>query len=69
MTSMAAASEPLERLRGIVFFGFPLHPPGKPGAERADHLADVGVPMLFLQGTRGRPRPAEAIGLGLRGVG
>ncbi len=68
MTSMAAASEPLERLRGIVFFGFPLHPPGKPGAERADHLADVGVPMLFLQGTRDALAP-EAIGLGLRGVG
>jgi predicted alpha/beta-hydrolase family hydrolase len=37
---------------GLVFFGFPLHPAGKPSVDRADHLAEVGVPMLFLQGTR-----------------
>ena len=52
MTSNAAAEEPLQGVRGIVFFGFPLHPPGKPSIERAEHLSKVTVPMLFLQGTR-----------------
>ncbi len=52
MTSQAAAQDPLERVRGLVFFGFPLHPPNKPGTKRADHLAKVTIPMLFLQGTR-----------------
>ncbi len=52
MTSLAAAEEPLADARGIVFFGFPLHPAGKPGTERSDHLAQVDLPMLFLQGTR-----------------
>lgn len=52
MTSTAAAEAPLPDVRGIVFFGFPLHPPGKRSTARAAHLADVGVPLLFLQGTR-----------------
>ncbi|MFY9527684.1 MAG: alpha/beta family hydrolase [Candidatus Acidiferrales bacterium] len=52
MTSQAAAEQPLEGVRGLVFFGFPLHPPGRPGTKRADHLTRVSVPMLFLQGTR-----------------
>ncbi len=52
MTSFAAAQEPLPDVHGIVFFGFPLHPPGKPGTKRAEHLAQVRVPMLFLEGTR-----------------
>lgn len=52
MTSTAQSAEPLDGVRGLVFLGFPLHPPGKRGAERAEHLAKVGVPMLFLQGTR-----------------
>ena len=52
MTSQAAAQQPLDRVRGLVFFGFPLHPPNRPGTKRADHLAKVTVPMLFLQGTR-----------------
>ena len=52
MTSSAAATAPLERARGLVFLGFPLHPPGQPGTHRADHLQAVNVPMLFLQGTR-----------------
>lgn len=51
MTSQAEAIAPLG-VRGLAFLGFPLHPPGRPGLERADHLADVAVPMLFLQGTR-----------------
>lgn len=52
MTSGAQASEPLTDVRGLVFFAFPLHAAGKPGVQRADHLAQVTVPMLFLQGTK-----------------
>lgn len=52
MTSGAAAATPLVGVRGLVFLGFPLHPPGQPGTSRADHLDRVDVPMLFLQGTR-----------------
>lgn len=52
MTSQAAAQGLLESVRGLVFFGFPLHPPKKPGVSRAEHLAKVPMPMLFLQGTR-----------------
>ncbi len=52
MTSLAQAASPLPQVRGLVFFGFPLHPAGKPSRERAQHLSDVHVPMLFLQGTR-----------------
>jgi len=52
MTSQAAAQHPLDGVRGVVFFGFPLHPPNRPGTKRADHLAKVTSPMLFLQGTR-----------------
>ena len=52
MTSQAQAREPLPGVRGLVFLGFPLHPPGRPGTSRADHLDDVQIPMLFLQGTR-----------------
>jgi predicted alpha/beta-hydrolase family hydrolase len=54
MTSQAAAKGPLPGVRGIALFGFPLHAIGKPGAERADHLNEVDVPMLFLQGSRDR---------------
>jgi uncharacterized protein len=52
MTSQAQAASPLPGVRGLVFVGFPLHPAGKPSAERAAHLSKVQVPMLFLQGTR-----------------
>jgi hypothetical protein len=52
MTSQAQAAAPLDGVRGLAFLGFPLHPAGKPSADRAKHLADVKVPMLFLQGTR-----------------
>ena len=52
MTSGAAAREPLPGVHALVFLGFPLHPPKQPGTSRADHLAGVGIPMLFLQGTR-----------------
>ena len=52
MTSMAAAAAPLEHVASLVFFAFPLHPTKKPSRERALHLRDVTVPMLFLSGTR-----------------
>jgi predicted alpha/beta-hydrolase family hydrolase len=52
MTSTAASESPLEGVRGLVFFSFPLHSPGKPDTGRADHLSAVTVPMLFLSGTR-----------------
>jgi predicted alpha/beta-hydrolase family hydrolase len=52
MSSQAASQEMLKGVRGLVFFGFPLHPPNKPGAKRGEHLAKVPMPMLFLQGTR-----------------
>jgi hypothetical protein len=52
MTSQAQALNPLAGVRGLIFFGFPLHPAGKPSDERAKHLSDVKIPMLFLQGTR-----------------
>ena len=52
MSSQAQAASPLPGVKGLVFLGFPLHPPGQPSDERARHLFDVQIPMLFLQGTR-----------------
>jgi predicted alpha/beta-hydrolase family hydrolase len=52
MTSRAAATGPLPRVLGLAFLGFPLHPPGHPGTDRAEHLHSVTLPLLFLQGTR-----------------
>ncbi len=52
MTSTAASEIPLDGVRGLVFFSFPLHPPGKPETKRGDHLDAITVPMLFLSGTR-----------------
>ena len=52
MSSQAASQGLLAGVRGLVFFGFPLHPPNRPGTKRAEHLAKVPMPMLFLQGTR-----------------
>jgi len=52
MTSQAQAASPLEQVRGLAFLGFPLHPAKKPSEERAQHLFEVKIPMLFLQGTR-----------------
>ena len=54
MTSSAQAESALPGVNGVVFFGFPLHRPGDPSDARADHLRDVNVPMLFIQGTRDR---------------
>jgi predicted alpha/beta-hydrolase family hydrolase len=52
MSSLAQAKEPLPGVRGLCFFGFPLHPADKPAADRGDLFADITVPMLFLQGNR-----------------
>jgi predicted alpha/beta-hydrolase family hydrolase len=52
MTSQAQSASPLPGVRGLIFLGFPLHPPGKPSEDRAKHLSDVQIPMLFLQGSR-----------------
>jgi hypothetical protein len=52
MTSQAQAQAPLPRVRGLVFLAFPLHPAGRPGTERGAHLREIGIPMLFIQGTR-----------------
>jgi hypothetical protein len=52
MTSQAQALAPLAGVRGLVFFAFPLHPAGKPSVTRAEHLFDIAIPMLFLQGSR-----------------
>lgn len=52
MTSQAQAADALPKVRGLVFFAYPLHPPAKPGVERAEHLAAIEIPQLFLQGSR-----------------
>jgi predicted alpha/beta-hydrolase family hydrolase len=69
MTSLAAAAEPLPDVRGIVFFGFPLHSPGKPGTDRAAHLTKVTVPLLFLQGTRDSLAKMELVEPVIEGLG
>ncbi len=71
MTSLRHAERPLPGVRGLAFFGFPLHQPGKPGIARAEHLDSIDVPMLFLQGTRDRLADLELMrevtgGLGRR---
>jgi uncharacterized protein len=52
MTSQAQAAAPLSGVRGLIFLGFPLHPAGRPSQDRAKHLFDVHIPLLFLQGSR-----------------
>jgi uncharacterized protein len=52
MTSITVAKAPMDKLHGLIFFGFPLHAPGAPSAERGKHLTDVQMPMLFVQGSR-----------------
>lgn len=61
MTARAVAERPPAGLRGLVFFGFPLHPAGRPGVERAAHLHRVPAPMLFLQGDRDRLADLELL--------
>jgi hypothetical protein len=69
MTSRAHASRPLHGVVGLVFFGFPLHPVGEQGIERAEHLAGIHQPMLFLQGTRDRLADPTLLAGVLRGLG
>lgn len=69
MTSQAQAAQPMPGVRGLVFFGFPLHPPGKPGTSRAEHLTSVDVPMLFLQGTRDEFAQLDLVQEVVRGLG
>ena len=61
MTSQAQAIDPLPGVRGLVFLGFPLHPAGKPSTERAAHLVEIKIPMLFVQGTRDKLAEPELI--------
>ena len=69
MSSMAAAEAPLEHVRGLVFFAFPLHPSGKPSTERAAHLNDVTIPMLFLSGTRDKLGELDLLQPTCEGIG
>jgi len=69
MTSTAQAEEPLPGVRGLVFLGFPLHPPGRPGDSRAEHLARVQIPMLFLQGDRDQFADLKLLKPVLEGLG
>ena len=69
MTSQAQASQPMPGVRGLVFFCFPLHPPGRPGTSRAEHLTSVDVPMLFLQGTRDEFAQLDLLQQVVRGLG
>lgn len=61
MTSMAASVEPLVGVSGLVFYGFPLHPAGRPGSQRGDHLQGVELPLLFLQGDRDKLADLELL--------
>jgi len=68
MTSQLMASKEIPAVQGVIFFGFPLHQPGNPGVERADHLKQVKVPMLFLQGTRDALADLELIQKVVKGL-
>jgi hypothetical protein len=61
MTSQAQAKAPLSGVSGLVFLGFPLHPVGRPSQDRAKHLSEVQIPMLFLQGTRDKLAAREQL--------
>jgi predicted alpha/beta-hydrolase family hydrolase len=69
MTSTAAADRPLEGVSGLVFLGLPLHPPKRPAIDRAEHLARLTLPMLFLQGPRDDLADLELIRQVSAGVG
>jgi predicted alpha/beta-hydrolase family hydrolase len=69
MTSQAQAIEPLQGVRGLAFLGFPLHPPGKPSVARAEHLSDIRIPMLFVQGTRDKLAEPELLAPAVRLLG
>jgi uncharacterized protein len=69
MTSQAQSTQPMPGVRGLVFFGFPLHPPGRPGIDRAQHLTAVDIPMLFLQGTRDEFAQLDLLEQVVKGLG
>jgi predicted alpha/beta-hydrolase family hydrolase len=69
MTSQAQALEPLAGVHGLAFLGFPLHPAGKPSTDRAKHLSDVHVPMLFVQGTRDNLADGKLLEPVVKGLG
>jgi predicted alpha/beta-hydrolase family hydrolase len=69
MTSLASSEGLLPEVIGLVFFGFPLHPAGKPATKRADHLSLVEAPMLFLQGPRDTLATPELLGPVIRRLG
>ena len=69
MTSQAQALKALPGVRGLAFLGFPLHPAGKPSSDRAKHLTDVRIPMLFLQGTRDALAELSLLRPAVRGLG
>jgi predicted alpha/beta-hydrolase family hydrolase len=69
MTSQAQALEPLAGVQGLAFLGFPLHPAGKPSADRAKHLSDVHIPVLFMQGTRDNLADAKLLEPVVKGLG
>jgi uncharacterized protein len=69
MTSQAQALAPMPNVRGLAFFGFPLHPAGKPSDQRAKHLFNITVPMLFLQGTRDKLADEGLVGSLARKLG
>jgi predicted alpha/beta-hydrolase family hydrolase len=69
MTSQAQAKEALPGVRGIAFVGFPLHPAGETGTARASHLAQVSLPMLFIQGTRDKLAPLDELRPVVSGLG
>ena len=69
MTSQAQAAAPLPGVRGLAFLGFPLHPAGKPSSDRAKHLTDVKIPMLFLQGTRDALAELSLLRPAVKGLG
>nr|WP_286197866.1 alpha/beta family hydrolase [Variovorax boronicumulans] len=71
MTSQAQAAEALPGVQGLVFLGFPLHPAGRPETDRAAHLAQIDLPMLFIRGTRdalAEPAPYAQMGRQLDGM-
>src|SRR6185295_4131029 len=69
MTSQAQSIAPLPGVRGLVFLGFPLHPAGKPGNERADHLEKIEIPMLFVSGSRDALADLTLLGPLVAGLG
>lgn len=69
MTSQAQALQPLPNVRGLIFLGFPLHPPERPSTERAAHLSDIRIPLLFIQGTRDRLASPALLRKVMKGLG